>query len=178
MARATGTYIAPYYTVAWGDNLYSIGLRFGVPWQEIADANGIVGTTIYANNSLLIPGGDFAANPLPLPDQGNLERVNFQPGASSATLTGVINQGTPKSYILWARAGQTITVQTVSHGEALSISIGNLRGDLLPVVGRNGNVKNNVSVQLPETGDFVVTVRPVSSPESPLLPFDITFTIR
>lgn len=175
-ARATGTYIAPYYTVAWGDNLFSIGLRFGIPWQEIAKANGISGTTIYANRSLLIPGDEVVTN---LPSgQVALERVNFQKGTSSVALTGVIYQGAPKGYILWARGGQTITVRTVSHGEPLVVSIGNTRGDLLPVVGRNSQIKNKISVTLPESGDFVITVRPTTGTEGPELAFDISITIE
>jgi LysM repeat protein len=176
IARATGTYLAPYYTIAWGDSLFSIGLRFGIPWQEIANANGISGTTIFANRSLLIPGGEFVTN-LPS-DQVAFERVNFQKGASSTTLVGYIDQGSPKGYIVWARGGQTITVRTVSHGEPLVVSIGNTRGDLLPVVGRNSQIKNKISVTLPETGDFIITVRPVSGTESPLLAFDISITIE
>lgn len=176
MARATGTYIAPYYTVAWGDNLYSIGLRFGIAWQDITKANDITGTTIYANRALLIPSA--VAGITPPADQGITERVNFQAGTSSATLTGLIYQGAPKSYILWARAGRTITVNTVSHGEPLGISIGNTRGDLLPVVGVNSQIKNSISVTLPETTDFIITVRPTTGTENPVLAFDITFTIR
>lgn len=176
MNRAKGIYNAPYYTVAWGDNLYSIGLRFGVNWQEIAGVNNISGNTIYANRALLIPGafGD-AATPAGL---GTTERVNFQTGTSSATRTGIIYQGAAKSYILWGRAGQTITVNAVSHGEALVVSIGNTRGDLLPLLGENSKINNTVSARLPESGDFIVTVRPLVGPENPQLAFDITFVIH
>lgn len=175
-ARATGTYLAPYYTIAWGDNLFSIGLRFGVAWQEIARVNGIPGTTIYANRTLLIPGGGVATN---LPSgQPTLERVNFQPGASTATLVGVIDRGSPKGYLVYARSGQTITVRTVSHGEPLVVSIGNTQGDLLPIIGNNSQIRNRVSVTLPETGDYVITIRPLTGTENPQLAFDITITIE
>lgn len=176
ISHATGIYLAPYYTVAWGDTLSSIGQRFGLPWQDIATANGIKGTLIYAGQTLLIPDGSSATTPPP-PEQGPAERVYFQPGAVSATRSGIINQGVPKSYILWARSGQVITVQSVSHGEPLGISIGNTRGDLLPVTGVNSQIKNNVSVTLPESGDFIVTIRPLTLPENPQLAFDVTFTI-
>ncbi len=173
--HATGVYRAPYYTVAWGDTLSSIGQRFGVAWQDIAAANGVKGTTIYAGQTLLIPDGSTTITPAP--EQGPAERVYFQPGATSASRSGVINQGVPKSYILGARAGQTIKVETVSHGEPLGISIGNTRGDLLPVTGVNSQINNSVSVVLPETTDYIVTVRPLTLPESPQLAFDVTFTI-
>ena len=176
ISHATGIYLAPYYTVAWGDTLSSIGQRFGVPWQDIATANGIKGTLIYAGQTLLIPDGSSGTTPPP-PEQGPAERVYFQPGAVSASRSGIINQGVPKSYILGARSGQVITVQSVSHGEPLGISIGNTRGDLLPVTGVNSQIKNNVSVTLPESGDFIVTIRPITLPEGPQLAFDVTFTI-
>jgi len=175
ISHATGVYRAPYYTVAWGDTLSSIGQRFGVAWTDIAKANGIKGTLIFAGQTLLIPDGSTAVTPAP--DQAPPERVYFQPGAISASRTGVINQGVPESYILGARAGQTITVSTISHGEPLVISIGNTRGDLLPLTGVNSQINNTVSVVLPETTDYIVTVRPVTLPENPQLAFDITFII-
>ena len=175
ISHATGIYRAPYYTVAWGDALSSIGQRFGVAWQDIASANGIQGTLIYAGQTLLIPDGSTSITPAP--DQGPAERVYFSTGATSASRTGVIDQGVPESYILGARAGQTITVSTVSHGEPLVISIGNTRGDLLPITGTNSQINNTVSVVLPETTDYIVTVRPLTLPESPQLAFDITFII-
>jgi LysM repeat protein len=175
MTHATGYYYAPYYTVAWGDTLSSIGYRFGVPWQDIATANGITGTVIYPGQVLYIPGG--TAGTTPPPNTGTIQRVNFAKGATSATLVGTINNGAPTSYILWARAGQTMTVNTYSHGEALVISIGNIKGDLLPITGVNSQVNNSVVAKLPASGDYIVTIRPVTLPESPQLLFDITFII-
>lgn len=176
MNHATGVYRAPYYTVAWGDNLSSIGVRFGLPWQEIAADNGIRDTRIYAGQTLLIDDG--SGQTAPPPEQGPAERVYFQPGAVSGSRGGIINQGIPKSYILGAGAGQTMTVSTVSHGEPLFISVANTRGDLLALRGVNGQLKNTVSVTLPAQGDYIVTVSPVALPESPALAFDITFTIQ
>ena len=176
ITHATGIYRAPYYTVAWGDTLFSIGQRFGMDWQDIAAANGVNDTLVYAGETLLIPDGTTEVTPAP--EQGPAERVSFKTGSTSDSRTGVINLGVPKSYILWAQGGQTITVKTVSHGEPLVISIGNTRGDLLPLVGTNSQIKNNVSVVLPESGDFIVTVRPITGPESPQLAFDVTFIIQ
>jgi len=176
ISHATGIYQAPYYTVAQGDTISSIGQRFGADWQDIAAANGIKDTLIYAGQTLLIP-DESSGTIAPPPDQGPAERVNFQPGATSTSLSGVINQGVPKSYILGARSGQLITVQSASHGEPLVISIGNTRGDLLPITGENSQIENTVSVTLPESGDFIVTIRPVTLPEGPQLAFDVTFTI-
>lgn len=44
------------YTVQMGDNLFRIGLRFGVPYQQIATANGITDPTkISVGQVLIIP---------------------------------------------------------------------------------------------------------------------------
>ncbi len=51
---ANGTVNGNVYTAAWGDTLYSIGLRFGVPWQEIAEINGV--DKVVSGQQLLIPG--------------------------------------------------------------------------------------------------------------------------
>ena len=47
------------YTVRPRDNLYRIGLRYGVPWRRIAEANGIV-------NPRLLPIGKVLTIPPPL----------------------------------------------------------------------------------------------------------------
>jgi LysM repeat protein len=176
ITHATGVYQAPYYTVAWGDTLSSIGQRFGVDWKLIAQANGITGTTIFAGQTLIIPGAPGAST-VPPSAQGQLERVNFQPGATSASLSSTINQGAPKGFVLRAAAGQNLTVNTISHGEALVISVIAPNGDYLPLTGVNSQVYNNVGAALPQNGDYIVMVNPVTLPESPSLAFDITFII-
>jgi LysM repeat protein len=172
--HANGYYSAPYYTVAWGDTLYSIGKRFGMPWQNIAYANGLAYPTIYAGQRLTIPCGGTAPTP---PPTNTPIRINFAPGTTSASTVGTINQGQPTSYVLWASANQTMTVQTSSRGEPLVITISGTGGDL-PLTGTNSQIVNTVSVKLPNTGDYVVTIRPTTAPESPTLKFDITFTIQ
>jgi LysM repeat protein len=176
--HAMGTYSAPYYTVVWGDTLYSIGKRFGMAWQSIARANGLAYPYIYAGQRLLIPGGSTGTTPPPTSQPGTPTRITFQAGATSASTVGTISQNIPVSYILWGSAGQTLTVQTVSRGDALVISIGTTGVDLLPLTGTNSQVANTVATTLPATGDYIVTVRPTVTPESPTLKFDITFTIQ
>jgi murein DD-endopeptidase MepM/ murein hydrolase activator NlpD len=46
-----------YYVVREGDTLYGIAKRFGLTTVELAGANGITGSTIYAGQKLRIPGG-------------------------------------------------------------------------------------------------------------------------
>jgi LysM repeat protein len=174
--HATGIYRTLYYYIAWGDAISSIGQRFGVPWQDIAAANGIQGTRIYAGQTLLIP-TDGGTGTLP-PSQTPPERVYFAPGAISDTHQGTIALGVPKSYILGINAGQTFEINTQSHGEPLFVTVANAKGELLPLNGENGKIENNLWVQIPAKGDYFVTVAPVTLPESPSLMFDITFVIQ
>jgi LysM repeat protein len=51
---ANGTVQGNVYTAAKGDTLYSIGQRFGVPYQVIAEVNNI--TKLDAGDKIIIPG--------------------------------------------------------------------------------------------------------------------------
>jgi hypothetical protein len=131
---------------------------------------------IFVGQHLLIPDDDFSVTPAP--EQYAAERVLFEPGANSGTRQGIINQAVPKTYVLGAQAGQRLTISTKSSGEALVISVGNTRGDLLPIEGTNSQIENNVSVILPESTDYIVTIRPRTTPENPQLQFTIQFSIQ
>jgi LysM repeat protein len=57
MMYAQGTVSGNVYTVAWGDTWYSIGVRFGLPYQDIQAANGYPpDAPLYAGTQLIIPG--------------------------------------------------------------------------------------------------------------------------
>src|SRR5512139_1012014 len=63
--HANGYYAAPYYTVAWGDTLYSTGKRFGIAWQSIASANGITYWYLSAEKGFYPPPKETAPPPPP-----------------------------------------------------------------------------------------------------------------
>lgn len=45
-----------YYTVRWGDDLYRIGLKYGISWVPLAHANGLHNANyIYAGQVLRVP---------------------------------------------------------------------------------------------------------------------------
>lgn len=47
----------PIYIVQEGDTLWEIAIRFGIPWLELANANGITdASTLKAGDELIIPG--------------------------------------------------------------------------------------------------------------------------
>jgi LysM repeat protein len=49
-----------------GETLFTIGLKYGMTWTRIQAANGLVGTTVFAGQRLIIPGADAPA-PAPTP---------------------------------------------------------------------------------------------------------------
>jgi peptidoglycan DL-endopeptidase CwlS len=75
-----------HYTVLPGDSLVIIGLKFGVPWQSIADANGIQAPyTIYPGQSLVIP----AASGCHEPDSGSSDtKYVVKPGDNLVLIGG------------------------------------------------------------------------------------------
>ena len=174
--HASGPYNAPYYTVAWGDTLYSIANRFGLSVAALQQANN-VGAGLNAGQVLIIPGGSGGVKP-PQPPVTNAERIYFAPGGISATRTGVIYNGGAKSYILGGQAGQALEIGTRSHGDPLLVTIVQVNGVSVALNGPNSGVENNLWARLPATDDYIVTISPVQLPEGPQLPFDVTFIMQ
>ncbi|MFZ2362192.1 MAG: LysM peptidoglycan-binding domain-containing protein [Anaerolineae bacterium] len=75
---ANGTVSGNVYTVAAGDTWYSIGVRFGLPWETISAANG--GGGVYPGRQLIIP-GLCTASSAPPAQKSYLTISNPQPGA-------------------------------------------------------------------------------------------------
>jgi LysM repeat protein len=80
--HASGPYNPPYYTVAWGDTIFSIANRFGISEGALRQANNLYGS-LQAGQILTIP---FATHlpqpqpPRPQPPMTNAERVYFSAG--------------------------------------------------------------------------------------------------
>lgn len=175
--HASGYYQSPYYTVSWGDTYFSIAARFGLSVAALQQANG--GSALQTGQTLFIPGsGGGALRPQPQPSAGNAERVYFGVGGTSATQTGVIANAAPKRYILGAGGGQSIELNTQSHGSALTVSVMGTDGRILALNGENGGISNHLWGRLPATGDYIITIIPMGLPESPQMAFDIAFVIQ
>jgi LysM repeat protein len=101
------------YIVQYGDNLYRIGLRFGISWVEIAEANGLVNPNqIYAGQLLKIPVND-APGPIPPPVVSHLVksgetlyRISLQYGVHWMAIARANNIWPP--YFIYA--GQTLII--------------------------------------------------------------------
>lgn len=80
-------------------------------------------------------------------------RVQFKRGTSSTTLSGKVSIALPDTYLVGARAGQTMTVQLTAPGKSV-------RFLLMSPASRNLIADNSRSWTgtLPETGDYTILV--------------------
>ena len=69
------------HVVQPGENLFRIGLAYGISWQAIMDANGLYSTNIYVGETLIIPvaGSGPAATPTPPPADSTPEPATPAP---------------------------------------------------------------------------------------------------
>ncbi|PID87102.1 MAG: hypothetical protein CSB13_01000 [Chloroflexi bacterium] len=178
--HANGTYTAPHYTVAIGDTIYSIGLRFGLSNQQLFKANPGADNGIVTGQTLVIPCGSQEHSLVVAP---SYERVTFNPGTIAATFNSSIDNNQPRGFVIRAFAGQTMQINMASAAEYLTIDVqfddgAGQPGTSLPLNGTNSTANNNAWVTLPYTGDYFVTIVPITAPESPNMSFTITFTVQ
>jgi LysM repeat protein len=167
--HASGDFNSPYYAVAWGDTLTSIGQRFGVSVAALKQANNLRGNSIYTGQRLYIPGIDG-----PTPPQPEAERVQFAPGAVAATRSASLNTGETKRYVLEAQAGQTMQVIVNNYGAPLPVTISGPGATPYSAPARSTTSQTTVQTTLPTSGDYVVAIGPAGQPTS----FTVTFVIQ
>lgn len=80
-------------------------------------------------------------------------RVQFKRGASSTTVQGKVSLALPDTYVVGARAGQTMTVQLTAPGKSVKFLV------MTPTT-RSLAADNSRSWTgaLPETGDYIILV--------------------
>ncbi len=98
------------YTVQAGDNLFRIGLKFGVNWRQIAEANGIVnpnaiqvGQVLKIPESTPGPGTEFSHVVQP---GETLFKISLQYGVSWVSIAERNDIGTP--YVIYV--GETLII--------------------------------------------------------------------
>jgi hypothetical protein len=80
-------------------------------------------------------------------------RVKFLRGSSAATLSGSTNNG--ESYLIGARAGQTLGLHFKTDDDKAEVSVAVKGGEAFATINANGDG----SLKLPATGDYVISVR-------------------
>lgn len=145
------------YVVQPGDTLSGIARRYNTTVVAIKQYNGLNRDTIYVGQRLQVPVGTNVPNPPPPPPTpGTVERIQFRPGANSDTRGGAVSASDPRRYVLWAAAGQQMSVQLKTTSVHLNFFLFTPSGENLAV---NGGGMQAWSGRLPLSGDYVVEVR-------------------
>lgn len=82
------------------------------------------------------------------------QRLQFPPNATGVTVNGSLGHSQSVRYVLWAQAGQTMTVQSWSDGGLVFVTIQDANGR---VIGSTGGGSSWQGV-LPAHGDYFVTL--------------------
>jgi hypothetical protein len=104
------------------------------------------------------------------------EWVNFE-AARQATRNGALTAGGIKKYVLAARAGQTMQVQTFAIGAPVNFVVTSPGGSTYP--GESIPTEAwvfGLTILLPESGDYLVTVSAEGEANSTI--YDITFSLE
>ena len=72
------------HVVQPGENLFRIGLAYGIGWQAIMDANGLYSTSIYVGESLVIPVAGASTTPAAPAEPAPQPDLSPQPQAAPA----------------------------------------------------------------------------------------------
>lgn len=100
------------------------------------------------------------------------ERINFAPGAISATVSGSTSAIAPARYILRANGGQQMNVTLAADNTSAYITVIGLSSANVAAAG--GSIHNWAGV-LPTTGDYIIEVL---NPGTGLANFSLTVTIQ
>lgn len=166
------------YAVRSGDTLLAIGLRYGLPWETVAAANGLNERSILQiGQSIRIPGSGAPAAP-PVPDVETEEYV-VQPNDTLYSIAArrglfwddvaVVN-GFGEQTVL--QIGQVIKVPVVEEEIAAEVAAEVTQEatvEQAKVAGSNGNAANATSAEI---GPVMQTPRSNSFDERTLLALD------
>jgi LysM repeat protein len=174
---ANGTVTGNVYTVVAGDTWYSIGVRFGLPWETISAANG--GGGLYPGRQLIIPG--LASTPPPPTQTTYITITNPQPGATvpnTFTVSGM-GAGLPEGNVVVTAKDSTgkvlaqkaTTLQGYNAGlggegtwsTSLTVNLGNITSGAVEATSPGANVMAGVSITYSGAGSPSTTPPPSNS---------------
>lgn len=119
---------------------------------------GVSNARVYYNFVLSITGSTSpTATPQPTTAPPNVQRIQFAPGATSATVYGTLYPNQQQQYVLRAMAGQSMTVVTSSTGP-FRLVISGADGTSLGTI----NANQSLTVYLPRTQDYYLVLVPTS----------------
>jgi LysM repeat protein len=183
VARATqGQRMRVELTSADGSALLGIvGLSDGIPFKRTAVAGTVFEFTLPTTQDYLIQVVSPASTPvryellveiLPISSAPTTERIQFAPGATSATVTGTTLTLAPQRYVLEARVGQSMSLNLSVQSIFTGITLIDPSGRRL--IGGEYNTPQWTGL-LPMSGDYTIEV--VNGGQGSV-DFSLTVTIR
>jgi hypothetical protein len=100
-------------------------------------------------------------------------RIEFVPGKSSATLTGRLSNGSEMEYVFAANKGQTVTI-TNSNKALFDFRVFSGRFDF----DTEFDSSKSLTFQIPESGDYMFSVRKRQVKAPRTAHFSLTCTIK
>ena len=101
------------HTVAEGENLYRIGLLYGISWLDLAEANGIVDpANLSVGQVLVIPGADIAAaEAVEGEEAASVEETTDEAAAADASATEATEETTDEAAAAVDTTDETAAVE-------------------------------------------------------------------
>jgi LysM repeat protein len=116
---ATATSIPATHTVAAGENLYRIGLKYGISWVAIANANNLANPNVLTVGQVLNLPGATSPTPQPTPSPQTETTYIVQPGDNLFR----IGQRFGISWVQIAEANGLVNPNLISAGDELKIPV-------------------------------------------------------
>jgi hypothetical protein len=156
MTAQAATQCAARHTVLRGENLFRIGLRYGIQWPAIASANGIADPrTLRAGQVLCIP---FVLSTVTPTVTATAPGATLTPvPTTTITPTPVPTLRVPRISIVGVVRDQTVTISAADFPASQSFDV------LMGPIGTRGVGGTKVATQSSGTGVFTATY---SVPES------------
>lgn len=105
------------HVVQPGENLFRIGLKYGVSWTAIMEANGLADTTIYVGQRLIIPLGDDSPAAAP-PDPADSAPAAASPPPTESAPAAPLAPADPATYMI--QSGDTLFNIATRYGLTVS----------------------------------------------------------
>jgi LysM repeat protein/uncharacterized protein YvpB len=109
------------HVVQPGEDLYRIGLQYGIGWQSIMTANGLYSTNIYAGETLVIP---VAAAAAPVDSASNSAGAAAAPTATPQPAPAPAPQATGAAGVYVIQRGDTLWLIAQRYGITVSALMG------------------------------------------------------
>ena len=135
---------------------------------------GVSADGVYKKTSAKPPVFDFDENPDDTLPEAILEkqpgdargvgaptRIRFNAGENSAIVKGKVSGGASTTYVIGARAGQTMTIKVIDGGTASDVVFDVVAPDGVRMGG--DRMYDDWSRKLPKNGDYVITVSAIES---------------